>query len=121
MRMISVLAALCGFLAVAFGAFAAHGLADPAAKSLAETGARYQMYHALAGLGVVALMRAGARAARFSAPFFFAGTLLFSGSLYALAFGAPRAIGLVTPMGGVLLLIGWLVLGIAAWRWRADG
>lgn len=118
MRIIAVLAAVFGFLAVAVGAFARHGLADPYAKELIEIGARYQMYHALAALGLIALMQAGAKGARWAAPFFFAGILLFSGSLYALAFGAPRAIGMLTPMGGTLLMIGWGVTICAALRMK---
>src|SRR5262249_20999706 len=120
MRVIAVLAAAFGFLGVAIGAFGAHGLADPHARELIEIGARYQMYHALAGFAVVALMHAGVRRARWAAAFFYAGILLFSGSLYARAFGAPGALGMLIPMGGTLFLIGWGVLTCAAFGLRAN-
>lgn len=107
------LAALLGGTAVALGAFAAHALAgDARAARLVETAARYQMWHALALLAVAAL--------RLQAPFalyaWLAGTMLFSGSLYALALGAPGWIGLVTPLGGMALIAGWIALLLAAWR-----
>jgi uncharacterized membrane protein YgdD (TMEM256/DUF423 family) len=113
-------AAVNGGLAVALGAFAAHGLSqrlDPRALSLFETGARYQMYHALAiGLCAFALQSPAKRAAIWAASLFLVGVALFSGSLYALALTGWRAIGFVTPVGGVLLLAGWALLALAAWR-----
>ena len=108
------LAALSGFLGVAFGAFAAHGLAAPLAKELMRTGSSYELIHALAALACLALAKLGARHAIFAPPVFLVGTLLFSGSLYALALGAPRVVGLITPFGGLLFLAGWLVLAWAA-------
>ena len=112
------LAALSGFLAVAFGAFAAHGAKDARAAELLHTGSLYQMTHALAVFGWLALRLAGKDGTGgklgVTAPaLFLVGTVLFSGSLYALAFGAPRILGLVTPFGGLCFLAGWLVL---AWR-----
>jgi uncharacterized membrane protein YgdD (TMEM256/DUF423 family) len=108
------LAAVIGFISVTAGAFAAHGLADPRAQELMRTGATYGLVHALATFACAAVMQAGAARARFAPAFFLAGALLFSGSLYALALGAPRAAGLVTPVGGVLFLGGWAVLAWAA-------
>ena len=112
------LAALSGFLAVAFGAFAAHGAKDARAVELLHTGSLYQMTHALAVFGWLAVRRistdgAGGKADVIVPSLFLAGTVLFSGSLYALAFGAPRILGLVTPFGGLGFLAGWLLL---AWR-----
>lgn len=107
------LAAMSGFVAVAAGAFASHGLKDPAARELMRTGATYEMTHALATLACASLGDSAPRA-RFAPAFFLAGALLFSGSLYGLALGAPRILGVVTPIGGLLLLAGWAVLTWAA-------
>lgn len=106
-----------GFLAVALGAFGAHGLrsrlegAVDGAKRLGwwETAAHYHLVHALA-LAVVALVLAKAPQARFAGYAFTVGTLLFSGSLYAMALGGPRVLGAVTPLGGLGFLAGWAVL-----------
>jgi uncharacterized membrane protein YgdD (TMEM256/DUF423 family) len=107
------LAAISGFLAVAFGAFAAHGAKDARAAELLHTGSLYQMTHALAVFGWLALRKAGAKTGLTTPALFLVGTVLFSGSLYALAFGAPRILGMVTPFGGLCFLAGWLLL---AWR-----
>lgn len=103
-RPLLVLAALHGFLAVAFGAFAAHGVADPVAKGWLDTGARYEALHGVAAIAVASLP---VRFARVAGWLFIAGAALFAFSLYALAFGAPRATGMFTPLGGVALLAGW--------------
>jgi uncharacterized membrane protein YgdD (TMEM256/DUF423 family) len=108
---------ISGFLAVALGAFGAHGLqarlADAAdgAKRLSwwQTAAHYQLMHALA-LAVVALVIARAPQARYAGFGFVVGTLLFSGSLYIMALGGPRWLGAVTPLGGAAFLVGWGVL-----------
>jgi len=112
-----VVSAVNGFLAVAFGAFAAHGLAarlDAQALQVFETGARYHMYHALA-LGIAAIAMRGAAAAAFqtAAIFFLIGIVLFSGSLYLLALTGFRQLGIVTPFGGLAFLIGWAALAWA--------
>jgi uncharacterized membrane protein YgdD (TMEM256/DUF423 family) len=108
------LAAASGLLSVAAGAFAAHGVSDPAAKDLLRTGANYEALHALAILACAALFRARPARAAWAAALFLAGSALFSGSLYALAFGAPRLAGAVTPIGGVMFLAGWAALAWAA-------
>ena len=108
------LGAVGGFVAVAVGAFAAHGVADPRAQELLRTGAMYGFMHTMATFACATFMQVGARRARFAPGFFLAGVLLFSGSLYALAFGAPRWIGIVTPFGGLCFLGGWAVLAWAA-------
>lgn len=107
------LAALSGFLAVAFGAFAAHGAQDARAVELLHTGSLYQLTHALAVFGWLAVRKAGGKTGLTTPALFLVGTVLFSGSLYALAFGAPRILGMVTPFGGLCFLAGWLLL---AWR-----
>lgn len=108
------LAALGGFVAVAVGAFAAHGVADPEAKELLKTGATYGFMHTLATFACATLVQVGAKRARFAPAFFLAGVALFSGSLYALAFGAPHWVGAITPIGGLSFLAGWAVLAWAA-------
>ncbi len=114
------IAAINGALAVALGAFAAHGLAgrlDAHALTLFETGARYHMYHALAlGLAAFAMRGGAARVALWSAGSFLIGIFLFSGSLYLLALTGARGFAFVTPLGGVAFLAGWVTLAIAAAR-----
>ncbi len=113
-----LLGALNGFVSVAVGAFGAHALKARLAPDLLgvfETGARYQMFHALA-LGLLGLLQLvhpamGLDAAGWS---FLSGIVLFSGSLYVLALSGIRAFGMVTPVGGVALLAGWLLLATAA-------
>jgi uncharacterized membrane protein YgdD (TMEM256/DUF423 family) len=110
-----VLASLSGFVAVAAGAFGAHGAPTPEAKALLETGGHYQLMHALAVFACFVVWRLlSAPAAGVAAWLFLAGGLIFSGSLYALAFGAPRVVGAITPIGGLLLLAGWLALAWSA-------
>jgi len=112
-----LVAAINGFLAVAFGAFATHGLSgkiDAHALEVFETGARYHMYHALA-IGLAALVQRNA-AANAAAWFFLSGIVLFSGSLYLLSITGIRMLGFVTPFGGLSFLIGWALLAWAATR-----
>ena len=115
-----VIAAVNGLLAVAAGAFGAHGLQgriDAHALQVFETGAHYHMYHALAiGLAAFAIRDAAAGPATAAAGFFLAGILLFSGSLYLLALTGTKLLGIVTPFGGVCFLIGWGCLAFAATR-----
>jgi uncharacterized membrane protein YgdD (TMEM256/DUF423 family) len=109
------LAAAGGFVAVAVGAFAAHGVPDPKAQEWLRTGATYGFMHTLATFACAAFMAIGGRRARFAPAFFLSGTVIFSGSLYAMALGAPRWFGAITPIGGLLFLIGW---GVLAWAAR---
>ena len=112
------LAAVLGFLGVALGAFGAHGLerhlaggdAGFAAQALDwwRTAVLYHLVHALAILATTGAERARRPAAADWA--FTVGVALFSGSLYALTLGAPRVLGAVTPVGGLALLAGWLLL-----------
>jgi uncharacterized membrane protein YgdD (TMEM256/DUF423 family) len=115
------LAAVSGLMSVAAGAFGAHAAHDLAARELFRTGAAYQLGHALAAaVAILAGERVG-RTGGLAAPLFLGGTILFSGSLYALALGAPRAIGAVTPVGGLLFMAGWAMLAWAAVRGDANG
>jgi len=123
-RLFFMLGALFAFLAVAAGAFGAHALRarlTPDLLAVFETGARYQMYHALALLAVALLVvpvadtpsETWVNAAGWC---FVAGTVVFSGSLYALALTGTRWLGAVTPLGGAAFLAGWLCLALAARR-----
>jgi len=108
-------AALNALVAVAAGAFGAHGLEgrlDAHHLDVFETAARYHMYHAL-GMGLCAT--AGATRAGWVMQ---AGVAIFSGTLYALALTGTRWLGAITPIGGVLMMAGWLLLALAAWRSR---
>jgi uncharacterized membrane protein YgdD (TMEM256/DUF423 family) len=113
-RFYAFVAALLGALSVAIGAFGAHGITDAAAKSLIQTGAHYHFMHAMAAIASLTFWRWGAIRARFAPPLFFAGICLFSGSLYAMAFGTPTWTGAITPIGGLFFLAGWSVLAWAA-------
>ena len=118
-RGFGIAAAALGASAVALGAFGAHALQgrlDEAALCVWHTAVEYQFWHALALLGVCALAPAReSRAWRAAGAAFVAGTVIFSGSLYALALGAPRWFGMITPFGGLALIGGWVLLGFA-WR-----
>jgi len=108
-------AALNGFIAVAAGAFAAHGLQsrfDAHALQTFETAARYQMYHALAM--ALATLATRSSAANPACLLFLAGIVLFSGSLYLLALTGIHGFGFVTPFGGVAFLAGWATLAWTA-------
>jgi uncharacterized membrane protein YgdD (TMEM256/DUF423 family) len=119
-RRFFALGSASALVAVALGAFAAHGLKTRLSAELLqtfETGARYQMYHAFGLLAASwATSRWPGRAATAGGWAFAAGTVLFSGSLYALALTGVRALGAVTPLGGVAFLLGWACLIRAAMR-----
>lgn len=119
-RLFAALGALNGLVAVAAGAFGAHALKarlDADRLAVWETGARYQMYHALALVAVAWLCeRTGARAATAAGWSMTAGIVLFSGSLYALALSGVRGLGAVTPLGGLCFLVGWGLAAFSAWR-----
>ncbi|MGH6987388.1 MAG: DUF423 domain-containing protein [Caulobacteraceae bacterium] len=108
------LAAALGAIAVLAGAFAAHALSDPRAVELFRTGAQWQAVHVLACLLAVILGHLGLTAARAAGPVFLAGAVLFSGSLYALALGAPIWTAAFTPIGGLLFIAGWVIVGWSA-------
>ena len=106
-------------MAVTLGAFGAHGLRGRLVPDMLltfEIGVRYQMYHALALLAAgLALSRSPATAIALAGWLFIAGTLVFSGSLYALALSGQRWLGAVTPLGGAAFIAGWIVLAYALW------
>jgi len=109
-----LIGAAAGFLGVAFGAFGAHALrARLSSEMLAafEAGVRYQMYHALAILVVgLIVVRLDGWLYRTAGWLFAAGIVLFSGSLYALALTGITSLGVITPIGGLLFLLGWAFL-----------
>lgn len=113
MNRLAVSAALSGALAVGAGAFGAHAAHGQAAELL-KTGGHYQLIHAVAALVAI---RFGARGPGW---LFVVGAALFALSLYALAIGAPRLVGVVTPVGGALLIGGWIWLAWTLGRVR-DG
>jgi len=119
MRWVAV-AAVNGLLAVVAGAFGAHYLQshlDAKALHAFDVGVRYQMYHALALLAVAWLMSfRSSRLASASAVCMLLGIVLFTGSLYAISLLEWKWLGPVTPVGGVLLMVGWLLLALAAVR-----
>jgi uncharacterized membrane protein YgdD (TMEM256/DUF423 family) len=119
-RLFFGLGAASGFVAVAAGAFGAHALRarlSPDLLGVFETAARYQMYHALALMAVAwAVARWPGALPQWAGWLFIAGTLLFSGSLYALALSGVRWLGAITPLGGLAFLAGWICLGLAARR-----
>lgn len=112
-RSVRRLAAALGATAVAFGAFGAHGLKErlEASDSVAtwETAAHYHLVHAVALLGCAALSATGTRV-RLATALLTAGTLIFSGTLYILCLTGQKWLGAITPIGGVLLIAGWLAL-----------
>ena len=120
-RLYAILIGIFGLAGIAIGAFGAHGLDDPDAKRLIDIGAQYHMIHVLAALGALMFWSWGAEAAKLAAPFFFGGIWLFSGSLYALALHAPHWVGLATPIGGVLFMIGWGFLAYAGTQLKPKG
>lgn len=121
MRPFLLLGSVSAAIGVAAGAFGAHALrarVEPRFLEVWETAARYQMYHAFALIAVALLMRERANghvALRSAGWCFVAGTLLFSGSLYAMALSGVTALGAITPLGGACFLAGW---GTVAWSVR---
>lgn len=111
----AVAAAGAGASAVLLAALGAHVLRNDVAASLPgvwQTAVRFQFWHALA-LALCASLSRRSHAARLGAALFAWGILLFCGSLYALALGAPHVVGVVTPLGGIALVAGWVALGVA--------
>lgn len=120
-RTFFIIASLFGALSVAFGAFGAHALRWRIEESLLanyQTGVSYMFYHALALLAVAwALSRWPASSLSVWAGWLFVvGIVIFSGSLFVMAFTGLRWLGAITPIGGVAFIAGWLLLALAAWR-----
>lgn len=120
MRLWLTLGAASAFLSVAAGAFGAHALKarlTPDLLVIFETGARYHMYHSLGLIAIGLLAQQRPSALLEGAGWAFAvGLVLFSGSLYALALSGVRALGAITPLGGLGFLVGWALFAVAAWR-----
>lgn len=124
-----ILAGVLGFLAVALGAFGAHGLKTGLLKDLPdlaqrlawwETGVEYHMWHSLLLVGIGALaLKVESGALKVAAVLVVAGVLLFSGSLYVMTLTGIRWLGAITPFGGTAFLAAWIALGIAARKARA--
>ena len=119
-RWILPLAGVLVAFATILGAFGAHALQSrlaPERLTIYETAVRYQFYHAL-GLLVIGWIARSADLAllRWSALLVVVGIVLFSGSIYALSFGAPRPLGIVTPVGGLALIAGWILFAVAVSR-----
>ncbi|MEZ6070044.1 MAG: DUF423 domain-containing protein [Pirellulales bacterium] len=121
--------AVCGALAVALGAFGAHGLKslvadgrlEPQMLDTFEVAVRYQMYHALALVALGVLVgggRAGAVAGNVAGWAFLAGIVIFSGMLYAYVFSGVKFFAMIVPIGGVSFIVGWVALAVALWRQR---
>ena len=121
-----IISALSGAIAVALGAFGAHGLKKllpPESILTFETGVRYQFYHTFALLATALLYaKMAGRYAEWTGYFFIAGILLFSGSLYFLAFVHDtqsvglRKLGIITPFGGLFFIAGWLTMAAGIWK-----
>lgn len=103
--MIAILACLSAALAIGAGAFGAHGVTDPKAAEWLRTGGLYQLIHAVAALAITGVTRG-------AATLLLAGATIFAISLYVMALGGPKWLGAVTPIGGTLMIAGWLW---AAW------
>lgn len=113
-RLCLIVASMSGAIAVMIGAFTAHALKDILTSKLMavmQTGVQYQFYHSLALLLVGLLLQQRSTALlKLSAMSFFAGIVLFCGSLYLLAFSGVHWLGIVTPVGGLAFIVGWLIL-----------
>jgi uncharacterized membrane protein YgdD (TMEM256/DUF423 family) len=117
----AVVGAVFGFLSVAFGAFGAHVLTGHLSSQMVgvfDIGAQYQMYHALAllAVGILIQRKLGGRLVVVAGWLFTIGIVLFSGSLYVLSMTDAKALGVLTPVGGLCLLAGWVFLAIGLWR-----
>ena len=123
-RIFLAIAASLGGISVILGAFASHGLKDQLsdrALEIWETGTRYQMYHALALILVALLLSRfddGSTPLTIAGFAFIAGTIFFSGSLYALSLSGIKILGAIAPIGGAAFITGWACLAIAALNWK---
>ena len=108
------LAALSALAAIAFGAFGAHGISDPQAKAWMQTAVLFQLPHAVAVFALLGWR--DERPVRIGAWGLLLGSLLFAGSLQALALGAPRGAAALAPVGGMLLMLGWGWIALTALR-----
>lgn len=122
MKIFVVLGSLSAFLGVGLGAFGAHGLktkVTPEMLAVWQTGVLYHLVHALGLLliGILCHLMPEATTARNAGWAILLGTVLFSGSLYLMVLTGIKPLGMITPFGGIAFLLGWLLLGIAAWQY----
>lgn len=123
MKTFVVLGSLSAFAGVALGAFGAHGLktrVTPEMLTVWQTGVLYHLIHALGLLlvGILSQLMPETAMVRNAGWAILLGTLLFSGSLYALVLTGIKPLGMITPFGGIAFLLGWLLLGVAAWQYQ---
>lgn len=121
MKLWLVTGAICMALAVALGAFGAHGLKNRLPADLLavyHTGVEYHFYHALGLLlvGVIAWFYPNAGGVQWAGALLLAGIVIFSGSLYVLSLSGVRVLGAITPIGGVAFIAGWIMLAVSVWR-----
>jgi uncharacterized membrane protein YgdD (TMEM256/DUF423 family) len=112
---------MAGASAVVLGALGAHALRaelSPQMLDVWHTAVQFQFWHALALLACALMRRT--HATHLAAVLFVLGIVLFCGSLYALALGAPHGVGLVTPLGGLAFIAGWIALGVGFWHGRGE-
>ena len=124
MKLFLLLGSLNAFIGVALGAFGAHGLKSrttPDLLAVWETAVLYHLIHALSLvlIGILCQLMPEAPLVRNAGWALFVGIILFSGSLYALVLTGSKPLGIITPLGGVAFLLGWLLLAIAAWQHSA--
>ncbi|NGY78284.1 DUF423 domain-containing protein [Bacillus megaterium] len=122
MKLFLIIGAINAMLAVALGAFGAHGLEGKISEKYLEvwkTGVQYQMFHAM-GLFVIAfLLSKFPQSSLLTASgwIMFAGIVLFSGSLYVLSMSGIKVLGAITPLGGVAFIVAWILIVVAAVKW----
>ena len=121
MKLFVVLGSLNALLAVALGAFGAHGLKNKVSADMLtvwQTGVQYHMFHALGLilLGILIHLLPQAAQLRISGWLMLSGVVLFSGSLYVMVLSDVRALGMVTPLGGIAFLLGWLLMAFAVFQ-----
>lgn len=124
MKIFVVLGSLSAFLGVGLGAFGAHGLktkVTPEMLAVWQTGVLYHLVHALGLLliGILCHLMPEAATARNAGWAILLGTVLFSGSLYLMVLTGIKPLGMITPFGGIAFLLGWLLLGVAAWQYHS--
>jgi len=121
MKVFVIIGSLSAFLGVALGAFGAHGLKTRVTTEMLtvwQTGIHYHLVHALGLLmiGVLCQLMPETSLVRYAGWLIVAGTVLFSGSLYVLVLTDIRTLGMITPLGGISFLAGWLILAAAVWK-----
>jgi uncharacterized membrane protein YgdD (TMEM256/DUF423 family) len=124
MKIFLLLGSLSAFSGVALGAFGAHALKSKVAPEMLnvwETSVLYHLIHALGLIliGVLCSLMPDVSLVRNAGWSILAGTVLFSGSLYVLVLTGAKPLGMITPLGGVAFLLGWLLLAIAAWQYQS--